>query len=255
MFRVIGKCSKQTCIDFQSKTLIIVPKSCVFIAATLATVLPLADEYQTENLLKECEEVLRKHVGSVSERDIYIPPSQVVTYLRWIEQYNLNKVEKCVVRLASFLKTVEVQAVPDYINVSKRLQLDVSNARATLLDGLMVFNVTEAARKIKEFQIPLSTCYMTEWKRNVEEIVNIYLALSTLPDDAFSSKRWSIPAREFLERIDFSSIAYKSQYKPTIGANDACKYLRDTFKLSKIQSKAWNYLSNCILTVDISNNL
>ncbi|XP_021343519.1 uncharacterized protein LOC110443564 [Mizuhopecten yessoensis] len=203
--------------------------------ATLETVLPLADEYQTDNLLKECEEVIRKHVGSVSERDIYIPPSQVVTYLLWIEQYNMHTAEKCVVRLASFLKTEEVEAVPNYINVSKSLQLDVSNARAKLFESLMVFNVTEAARKMNEFQIPLSTRYMAEWKRNVAEIVDIYLALSTLPRDAFSYKG-SVPSLKSLEHIDFSSIRYKEQYKPSSITKDTCKSLRDKFKLSNILS-------------------
>ncbi|XP_021343521.1 uncharacterized protein LOC110443566 [Mizuhopecten yessoensis] len=71
----------------------------------LDTILPLADEYRTENLITECVEVIRQRVESVSEADVYIPPSRIVTYLLWIDQYNIHMGKECVVRLASYLKT------------------------------------------------------------------------------------------------------------------------------------------------------
>ncbi|XP_021354426.1 uncharacterized protein LOC110450938 [Mizuhopecten yessoensis] len=145
----------------------------------LDTVLPLADEYRTENLITECVEVIRNHVESVSKVDIYIPPSRVFTYLRWIDRYNLHTGKECVVRLASYLKTEELEADADYENVSPGLQLDVSNARAKLLESLFVFSVTEAEKKMNQFKIPLSIHYMDEWKNNVIEIVEAFLIAST----------------------------------------------------------------------------
>ncbi|XP_021343489.1 uncharacterized protein LOC110443544 [Mizuhopecten yessoensis] len=210
--------------------------------ATLETVLPLADEYRTGNLLKECEEVIRKHVGSVSELDIYIPPSQVVTYLRWIEHYNLHTVEECVVRLGSFLKTEELDTVPDYKKVNQRLQLDVSNARAKLLGSLFVIDLLEAERKMKELQIPLSSLYMAEWKQIIADHVEVFLSLSTTSPEPSFQRFWaSSPSSGFKVSIGKSRT---TRIIPSDAATFACISLCDKFKLSPTYTKSISKLKS-----------
>ncbi|XP_021354341.1 uncharacterized protein LOC110450887 isoform X6 [Mizuhopecten yessoensis] len=111
---------------------------------TLDTVFPLADEYRTETLITECVEVIRQRVESVYEVDIYIPPSRIVTYLLWIDKYNIHSLREALVELTSYLKIEEVENEPVYENIGLQLKLEMSNARAKLLESLFVSNITEA---------------------------------------------------------------------------------------------------------------
>ncbi|XP_021343465.1 BTB and MATH domain-containing protein 38-like [Mizuhopecten yessoensis] len=115
---------------------------------TLDTVLPLADEYRTEKLITECVEVIRQRVESVSEADVYIPPSRIVTYLLWIEKYNFQTLKELVVKLASCLNNKVLEAEPGYKNISLTHQMEISTTRANLLSSLFVRNVTEAKGKL-----------------------------------------------------------------------------------------------------------
>ncbi|OWF50027.1 uncharacterized protein LOC110450888 isoform X2 [Mizuhopecten yessoensis] len=213
----------------------------------LDTVLPLADEYRTENLITECVEVIRKHVESVFEADIYIPPSRVVTYLRWIEQYNLHTGKECVVRLASYLESEELQAVADYENVSLRLQLEVSNARAKLLESLFVCSVTEAEKKMYQFKIPHSSQYMAEWKNNLGEIVEMFL--TSTPSQKIAANLSGLrlcPTNS--APFSLLSVSADSNMKPLISpsivAAFACISICDRFKFSESYAKSITRLTS-----------
>ncbi|XP_021343497.1 uncharacterized protein LOC110443549 isoform X2 [Mizuhopecten yessoensis] len=223
----------------------------------LDTVIPLADEYRTENLITECVDVIRQRVESVSEADIYIPPFRVVTYLRWIDRYNLHTGKESVVRLASYLKTEELKAVADYENVSLRLQLEVSNARAKLLENLFVFSVTEAEKKMYQFKIPMSSHYMAGWKDNLAELVKAFLTSSTTSQKPTSGFHQTIttPRRSTLQTrtsVHFGATNtpliddlsweannnIKPQISPSIVAAFACISICDRFKFSKSYAKS-----------------
>ncbi|XP_021343507.1 uncharacterized protein LOC110443555 [Mizuhopecten yessoensis] len=146
---------------------------------TIDTVLPLADEYQTENLITECVDVIRQRVESVYEVDIYIPPSRIVTYLLWIDKYNLHTLRKALVELTSYMNIEEVENEPVYENFGLQLKLEMSNARAKLFASLLVSNVTEAKERIYRFKIPHSSYYLTEWRQHVAKLVKARLELPT----------------------------------------------------------------------------
>ncbi|XP_021354347.1 uncharacterized protein LOC110450891 isoform X2 [Mizuhopecten yessoensis] len=122
---------------------------------TLDTVLPLADEYRSEKMITEFVEVIRQRMESVSEVDIYIPPSRIVTYLLWIEKYNLQTVKEVVVKLASCLSGEVLEAEPGYENIGLTLQKEIFTTRAKLLASLFVSNVTEA----KAVKFPATTIH------------------------------------------------------------------------------------------------
>ncbi|OWF50028.1 hypothetical protein KP79_PYT23517 [Mizuhopecten yessoensis] len=144
---------------------------------TLDTVLPLADEYRTEKLITDCVKVIRQRVESVSEVDIYIPPSRIVTYLHWIEKYNLHTVKEVVVKLASCLSGEVLEAEPGYENIGLTHQKEIFTTRAKLLASLFVSNVTEAKEKIYQLKIPHSSYYLAEWRQNVAKLVKDALVL------------------------------------------------------------------------------
>lgn len=139
---------------------------------TVDTVLPLADEYQTESLLSECMAAICDNVKTVYKTNTYIPPSRLVTYLYWIDKYKLDAIKDDVVRLAAALKSEELQAVPDYDKVGLPLQLEVSNVRATHLASLFVSNPVDAEKKIILGKgVPLHMDYFPEWKQITLQIV------------------------------------------------------------------------------------
>ncbi|XP_021343506.1 uncharacterized protein LOC110443553 [Mizuhopecten yessoensis] len=193
---------------------------------TLDTVLPLADEYRTEKLITECVEVIRQRVESVSEADIYIPPSRVVTYLRWIDQYNLHTGKEYVVRLASYLKTEDLEDEPGYENIALQLKLEISNARAKLLASLFVSKVTEAKERIYEFKIPHSSCYLAEWKQNVAKLVEDALASPI-------SEKSTWPKTTAYRNSRKSYYSGKSQISLDILVSLACLDICDRFKFSE----------------------
>ncbi|XP_033739413.1 uncharacterized protein LOC117326798 [Pecten maximus] len=137
----------------------------------LDTVLPLADEYQTENLLLECIEVIRERVESVYKTDTYIPPSRIVTYVRWVEQFKLNAIRECVVKLAAVIENEDLENAPDYYTVGTLIQLEVAKTRSKLLKDLFVSTPTDAERKISRLQVPRHDKYMSEWKQNVSNLL------------------------------------------------------------------------------------
>ncbi|XP_069110710.1 uncharacterized protein [Argopecten irradians] len=137
---------------------------------TVDTVLPLADEYQTESLLTECMAAIRDNVKTVYKTNTYIPPSRLVTYLYWINKYKLDAIKDDVVRLAAALKSEELQAVPGYDKAGLPLQLEVSNVRATLLASLFVSNLVAAEKQMGE-GVPLHKNYFPEWKKTTSQIV------------------------------------------------------------------------------------
>ncbi|XP_021343479.1 uncharacterized protein LOC110443537 [Mizuhopecten yessoensis] len=169
---------------------------------------------------------------------MYIPPSKVVTYLRWVEQYNLHKVENCVVRLGSFLKTEQLEDVADYKNVSLRLQLDVSNARAKLFESLMVFDLLEAESKVKVLQIPRASCYMTEWKRIIAARVEVFLSLSTTSPEPEPSFRRFWASSSSTGHIVSLGKSRTTRIMPPVAATFACISLCDRLNLSTTYTKS-----------------
>ncbi|XP_021339746.1 uncharacterized protein LOC110440962, partial [Mizuhopecten yessoensis] len=109
----------------------------------LDIVLSLANEYQTADLLRKCVEVINQRVESLSEVSIYIPPSRIVTYLRWIEKFNIDDAKACVVKSASYLEGKKLQKEPGYKDIGYELKLEISYARAELLESLFVVTVEE----------------------------------------------------------------------------------------------------------------
>ncbi|XP_033726431.1 uncharacterized protein LOC117316064 [Pecten maximus] len=138
---------------------------------TLDIVLPLADEYQADGLIRECVKVIQQSVDSLSEDDIYIPPFRIVAYLRCVEKFLLEDAKPHVVRLASYFEGKELLAEPEYKEVGYELQLEVSNARAELLGSLFVLTVDEITDRIQQFKIPVSHHYLLAWKKHMINIL------------------------------------------------------------------------------------
>ncbi|XP_021343478.1 uncharacterized protein LOC110443536 [Mizuhopecten yessoensis] len=137
----------------------------------LDIVLSLANEYQTADLLRKCVEVINQRVESLSEVSIYIPPSRIVTYLRWIEKFNIDDAKACVVKSASYLEGKKLQKEPGYKDIGYELKLEISYARAELLESLFVVTVEEIMEKIQQLKIPVSMHYLPIWRKNITKII------------------------------------------------------------------------------------
>ncbi|OWF50023.1 hypothetical protein KP79_PYT23522 [Mizuhopecten yessoensis] len=227
---------------------------------TLDTVFPLADEYRTETLITECVEVIRQRVESVYEVDIYIPPSRIVTYLLWIDKYNIHSLREALVELTSYLKIEEVENEPVYENIGLQLKLEMSNARAKLLESLFVSNITEAKERLYELKIPHSSYYLVEWKQHVAKLVKDVLASpvsenSTWPKTS-AYKKWKGSSFMRAEPKISTEIVYSFA---CLDICDRLKYLESYAKVTmKIKSleigKAdFKFIWSNYYSTDISN--
>ncbi|XP_069106900.1 uncharacterized protein [Argopecten irradians] len=189
---------------------------------TLDTVLPLADEYQTEALLSECFDVIHRHIQSVI-KTVLVNSSCYV-----IHRHIQSVIKTVLVSVAACEQMETLEAVEGFDDIGEALRLGIASKSSKLFEALFMSPLSDIEQKIHP-ERPFGNVHHVDayFLRKRKDCVHLLL-------------------EQTLNHIkDFeNSVSYNNASSTPMGELLLCLSLSDTLEISTIYNKCITKLSS-----------